>query len=161
MVRVPDPDTLTTEAQLELITHTAENAVKRFDKRRRHAARAGYLILLLGVIAAIWVSTHDAAANRDAIVQSGTVVAVEGCNRDFKTIGVLRAQVLKSKHQARLFYKEGTLTLPQLERTLAQTDRFLKRYPQPDCRVAASVLTSDAENVPPVPTPLHAVKDGG
>lgn len=144
-----------TEEQLAQISAETKHAASKALSRYRKEARIGFAILLIG----LGFSLHDQGVKSDegrtAIVQSGRVVSVDGCNRDFNTIGILRSQIIKGKATIQQYVEDGTLTQRQADRQVEQTDDLLAKYQQPDCRRAEKILTDESGKVTPVPKPLY------
>ena len=144
-----------TEEQLAYFSASTKRAVDNALRRFRRSAVAGFLILLLGVGYNLYDTRTASDEGRHAIVQSGRVVAVDGCNRDFRTIGILRAQIIKGKEQIQAYVEDGTITQAAADRQIKATDELLAKYKQPDCRVADKLLTDDPDVKRPVPKPLY------
>lgn len=133
-------------------------ALRHFSKR----AVAGFLILLVGLIVAFKVgsdyNTHNnfvAEQNRNAIVQSGRVISVAGCNRDFKSISALRGILIRAQVSIALQHKAGVLTGTQYQRALDYYQKALDAIRLPDCRLAEEVVTDDPTKARPVPEALY------
>lgn len=113
-----------------------------------------FLIVVIGFGASLALNNryHNATtekvnqqgeASRKAIVKSGDAISVTGCNRDYDTIDTLRDELEKSADRVHRFVREGTLSVAQGERQIAETRDLLKRYKLPDCRQADEILTSN------------------
>lgn len=139
-----------------------------FVKYRRQAL-VGYLFLLIGVSVAL-INQHDtstaqhnetlarraqATDQRHAIVQSGRTVAVEGCNRDFKTITGLRGILISSQSILKQNYKNGLMNRKQYTQATGFYDDQLKKLALPDCRIAREVVTDNPDMTTQIPVPLH------
>lgn len=151
------PVTPLTEAQLQWFADAEAHSVKTAVDRVQKRALAAFLILFAGIAGNFYVNSHDANQQRDAIVASGQVVAVDGCNRDFKTGNdfINLFQRLDEANSAAL--KSGRIT--QEDRDLAHgfyaSEIAKKEAAQPDCRQSRDLLTSDPDKTRDVPTPLH------
>jgi hypothetical protein len=145
-----------TDEQLALIDARTNSAARRVLGKYSKAAVVAFAVLVFGNGFAV-SALNDA---RQAVVKSGAVVAVEGCNRDFDTIGVLRAQIVKSKETLKQYLNEGTLTKHQYERAVAETESLLEDYVQPDCRQAQKVITDDPSFSHGAPTPKFVPEKG-
>lgn len=122
----------------------------------RRQAIIGFLILLIGVAAAFYRGQTLANDSRDAIVDSGDVVAVSGCNRDYETIDALRDQLEVSLDRIDQLEADGTYTKAQASAGRESTHQFLDKYQLPDCRPVSSILSSDPDGrftVPPARYP--------
>lgn len=148
-----------TQEQLDFFSTQTAEAVKKSNKRVLRSAFAGYLILLVGVFGMYENGQSVSGNERQAVVDSGTVISVDGCNRDFQDREVLRAQIEKGKKTTLQYVKDGTLTQKQADRAIRETDEFLKSYPSIDCRPAAKILTDNPDDVTRIPEPMYPGKD--
>lgn len=144
-----------TEEQLAFFTEQTERAADKASKHTLKQATIGYLILFMGILMMYLNGQSTSQREREAIVESGRVVSVDGCNRDYETIATLRDEIEASKDRTLKLVKEGTLTEAQAMRSINETDDFLERYVLPDCRKAEEVLTSDPDQVNRVPKPKY------
>lgn len=160
---------MTQEESIDLIEWIEEGqhrATSKALKRYSLGALLGFLILFVGLV----VVRHEDAnrakeataariavadSQRKAIVQSGTVVAVGGCNERFKDRQEVRAVLEASKAESLKAYNAGDITKERLRRSLAFYDQRLDGLPLPDCRQSQNILTTDINAVPPVPKPLY------
>lgn len=137
-------------------------AVRRSASHVTHRATIGFLILLVGLLIAFKVGSNynadrvkEASANRNAIVTSGRVVSVAGCNRDFKTISSLRGILIRAQTSVRLQRKADILSEKQYQRAVSYYQKALDEVRLPDCRAAESVVTDDPTKARPIPEPLY------
>ena len=124
---------------------------------RRKDVLVAFLILFAGVG---W-NVRDAANSRNAIVNSGRVVAVEGCNRDFNTVLASRKIVEGAQDRFLDAYDAGVITKEQLHNYTADNQRQVARLVVPDCRKVPALLTDDPRNThypPPYPKFLGTAK---
>lgn len=154
-----------TNEQLEYLAERdariENNLARGFKKGFRHfrnAATVGFVILLAGNIGGWITNTHDADQSRHAVVQSGRVVSVSGCNRDYVTVNRLRNVLLNAKTFQAAALKRGDISAEAFTRTQAYYDAQLAGLPQVDCRSSATILTDDPADLPPVPQPLYPPK---
>lgn len=113
-------------------------------------------IFLAGIIGyALYIDDKHSSQSRDAIVTSGRAVSVSGCNRDYDTIDALRDQLENSLERIDLLVQDGTYTPRQAEIARKSTKDVLANYTLPDCRVAATVVTSDPNKDTYVPDPRY------
>jgi hypothetical protein len=163
-----------TKEQLDYFT---EQTVKAVEKGTRNGVRhyrnravIGFLILLLGLVAVRWADNEraneavkdrvaTANAQRAAIVKSGNVVAVDGCNGRFRDRVEIRSVLQSSKDFLAREYKKGNITEARFKESSAFYDERLSGLPLPDCRKAANILTTDPNKVLPVPDPLYPGHD--
>lgn len=147
-----------TEEQLSLISTWSERAVKHGVRRYARGALVGFLILLASNIYVWSFSNRNNSDSRSAIVQSGKVVSVAGCNRDFNTITALRGVLTNARAFQDAALKRGDITREQFDRAQDYYDQQLSALKLPDCRKAERILTSDTGDVPPAPVPLYPKK---
>lgn len=131
------------------------------DWSRRHIraytrrATIGFLILLAGVGGAFYTQGKDRKESNRAIVQSGRVISVSGCNRDYVTVNRLRNVLKRSLDFQRAALQRGDITLDQFSRAQEYFVEQLDGLPQVDCRPSASLITDNPEDLPDIPKPLH------
>lgn len=143
------------EDQRRQLDHYVTTEVKEALNKYRREALIGFLVLLFGVLAAITITLKQGDDSRSAIVKSGNLLAVDGCNRDFVSREEIRSVLTASQgFQARAF-KNGTITQEQYDSALAFYEERLKALPLPDCRVAQHTLTSDPKARIKVPDPRY------
>lgn len=144
-----------TEEQLALISHETEHAVRKGLKHQARRSIIGFLVLLAANIF-VW-STGQAqnSDSREAIVQSGKVVSISGCNRDFQTIKSLRGVLISAQTFQIKALERGDISQAQFDRAQTYYDDQLAKLTLPDCRVAGEILTSETDEIPQVPVPLH------
>lgn len=151
----PQQRTEVHDIALDTALHIAGTVSKHRIRSYAKGALVGFVILLAGVGLAFREGTLRANGARDAIVRSGSVIAVDGCNRDFRSISNLRGIIDNSRTQLKSYERDGTISHEQYLRGLAEIDKQLKTYPLPDCRKADDVLTANPNKVPEAPVPLH------
>lgn len=155
-----------TEDQLEYMTAQTERAVNkaltqaRLEDRRRfrryvRSATVAFGLLFAGVSFSIYAQSHDSEAGRTQIVNSGRAVSVDGCNRDFGTIGGLRSILISSRDFQDSALKRGDISRTQHDRALEFYEHNLRSIPLPDCRKAEEILTDDPNARVTIPVPLH------
>lgn len=119
----------------------------------RYYTRRATLWFVLLSVAAITngvFTSQFAASGRDAIVKSGRVVAVAGCNRDYQDREKFRALLQRLKKATRA----NPATTPEQKRTaLDFYNDQLKAYPSIDCRPSAMIITDDPGRLPRAPEP--------
>lgn len=144
-----------TEEQLKLISKETERAAAKALRSYTRNALIGFLILAAANVY-VWSTgqslNHD---SREAIVGSGRVVAIEGCNRDFRTIKALRGVLTAAEAEAETSAKAGDISEARLIRVKAFYATQLKNLPLPDCKKSGELLTSDKDELPHVPNPLQ------
>lgn len=146
-----------TEEQLAFFTEQNRYAVTKALNRYRTASLAAFMILFIGILLALYVNSKASHAERDAIVRTGRIVAVDSCNARFRDREALRD----------LFVRLQSAVVQQAEKSGTSPDsprvRFaikfykdeLDRLPLPDCRRTEQILTADPEKQTYTPTPLH------
>lgn len=156
-----------TEAQLAYLTHQTERAAAKAARKesrlvlRRYVRGAvvAFLILLAGIGGSFYAQGTDSSASSTAIVQSGRAISVDGCNRDFHTIGKVRSVFMRSALFLRGQYERGDISLEAYERGVRYYSQQLATFPLPDCRAALTVVTDDPDAPIRVPVPLHPTLD--
>jgi hypothetical protein len=146
-----------TEEQLEFFAAQTAHITRRHLRNWVRAALLGFAILASGVGYAI----HDTASRSDkagqAIVDSGRVVAVDGCNRDFRAQERFISLLERLSTAAQDSYKHGRSTEEQMRRAMSFYEAEIARAKAalPDCRDAEHVVTDD----PNVPRPtMHPLR---
>jgi len=142
--KVPAP---MTQEQLEWITEQNQKAAEKATRRTMRRALVGYLILTFGVLAMYLNGQHVGGAERDAIVQSGRVVSVDGCNRDFGDAERFLALLQRLKRANEASFKAGNITPQAHDAAIQFYNKEIARAERsvPDCRKAAKVVTSDPD----------------
>lgn len=134
------------EAQLEWITASTHRAVDKTLRAYRRTALVGFMVLLVGVIVALYLAAHQNSKAQDSIVASGNVVAVDGCNRDYTDRVKFRSLLLRLKASSDASFKRGQTTKEQHDTANSFYKSQLDNYPLLDCRQAAHVLTKDPQD---------------
>lgn len=158
----PEPHPPMTQEQLEFFTEQQQVAVERALKRYSRKALIGFLALFVGFLFnALNNQRQDRQADeastaaREAIIDSGNLVAVNGCNRDFEDRVAMRGVLLASKSFTDQAVAEGRLTEYEGERRIAFYDERLRELPLPDCRDTRNLITDDPDVHIIVPEPLY------
>lgn len=148
-----------TETQMTWVDNrvqvAADKAAREAAARTRRQALIGFLVLLVAIGFVQWDSSRAANDARQAVVQSGTVIAVDACNRDYKGRVEIRAVLEASKDFQAAALKRGDITQAGYERATDFYEERLDNLPLPDCRQAEGVLTADPDEVPAIPKALH------
>lgn len=146
---------------------SSDNALKRYVRN----AVVGYIVLLVGVGGTFAIGQHNDSTARErdretgqavvkTIVRSGNIVAVEGCNRDYRTTKKVRAILQAAQQGITRNYKNGLMTKAQFEQALDFYTKQLATLPLPDCRGATKILNSDPDKPQKHIIPLYPGKDG-
>jgi hypothetical protein len=155
-----------TEAQRRLLADEMHESVRRALHTYTRNAIVGFLILLAANIF-VWRTVQSLNDSRradivrtgvnarEAIVASGRVVSVEGCNRDFQTIKALRGVLATAKTFNEAAAKRGEISPTRLAETESFYAAELGTLQLPDCRVSARTLTANKNAPVREPTPLH------
>lgn len=133
------------------LDYAAEAAVRRY----RNRALIGFLILLAGLVTTDILRRQDSENARTAIVRSGRVVAVDGCNRDFRSAQNLRSIFLALIADTNRRQKLGIISSEQRDRAITFYQERLATTTLPDCRLAQAVITDDITSVDHPPDPLY------
>lgn len=152
-----------TYEQLEFFTEQTERAVQKAndfsaaaDRRAWRNRMTGFAILFLAFLGNVLYSNHISAESRDQVIRSGDLVAVDGCNRDFRSTTAVRGVLVASKGFIRQSVRRGALSQEEASVRLAFYDSLLDDLPLPDCRKADDVLTDDPDAQVAIPQPLYA-----
>lgn len=125
-------------------------ALKHYSRR----ATTWFAILTVAAILNGVYTSQQSGRGRDAIVTSGRVVSVAGCNRDYQDREKFRELLIRLKQAARASAAADPNADP--ERLRAALDFYndqLKAYPSLDCRASAKVITDDPTKLPKTPEP--------
>lgn len=151
-----------TEEQVTWLEESRRQSVRGAVRKYRNEALVGYLVLCLGIGVIFGFQRHEThnrvqqgVAQRQAIVKSGSTVAVDGCNRDFHTIRGLRRVLTDARAFQRFQHDRGLITDEQFQRAEDFYRVQLARIPLPDCREAVKSITQNPDKPVRVPTPLH------
>lgn len=138
-------------AKLNRIDNRGSKHLRRYTR----GAVAAFVGLVVALGYSFYAAGNDSEAQRDQIVLSGSAIAVDGCNRDFKTIQGLRSILIASRDFQAAALKRGDITQAQYDVALEFYGRNLRAIPLPDCRVAGKILTSDPDAKVRVPQPSY------
>ncbi len=144
-----------TEAQLGLVETETRRAVKRALKTQRRRTMGAFLLLLVGLMLVVGLQQHDDSEAREAIVRSGTIVAVDGCNRDFRNDMRLRRSFQRLKDASTASFEAGRVDFDRYAAAQEFYDREISFLDGPDCRRAASIITSDLDQLRRPVRPLY------
>ncbi len=149
-----------TQEQLDYFTEQTVKAVEKGTKRGvkhyRNNALIGFALLVIGLFYVV----HLADESREAIVKSGRVVSVSGCNRDYHSLTALRGTLMASKKFTINAGKQGVISPAEVAVRVKFYDDQLENLKLPDCRIAAKVVTDDPTKIGDVPVPLHPPDTG-
>jgi len=160
---------MTQQESIDLINWIEEATHRATTKALRKYTRGallGFLILLIGLVVvreedrkraddAFQARVKVANTQRQAIVKSGTVVAVDSCNQRFKDRVEVRSILTAAAKASEAQYKQGEITKARYDRSKQFYRERLEGLPLPDCRDTVNVLTTDLDEVPPIPKALH------
>lgn len=116
---------------------------------------APYVLIVAAFSFGLHSNAHTANQARDSLVRTGTIVAVDGCNRDFRSITNLRAtfdRLIMSNNRS---FAAGRITPEQHREAVAFYTEQKNKNPLPDCRDAKHVISADANPNAPIPTPRY------
>lgn len=143
-----------TAEQLEFFTAQTERAVYKSLRTYSRRAVIGFALLFAAFTLNVLYSNRIGADARDAVINSGNIVAVSGCNRDFRSAQAVRGVLIASKDFTQQAIKRGTLPPAEAITRLNFYDTQLANLPLPDCRKSASVLTDNPDLSRLAPHPL-------
>jgi hypothetical protein len=127
-------------------------ALSRYSKR----AAVAFVILFLGTLGNGYYTSREASEGRSAIVTSGRVVSVSGCNRDYQDREQFRFLLIRLKQAARAAAaKDPNYGEARLKAALDFYNEQLKAYPSLDCRISRTVVTDDPSKLPKFPEPCY------
>lgn len=161
--RRKEPQPLT-QAQLEWVVEEVETATEKAAKRgaaegakiERRRNRIAFLLLLAGIILVFWLGNRASDAERQAIVESGKVVAIDGCNRDYQEDVRIRDVFLTSQNLVKSRIQAGQSADPEADKAALEFyDQQLDAFKLPDCRKAEGLLTSDPDRFVPEIEPFY------
>ena len=144
------PQNLTPE-QRAWVKAIALDAARHVQRR----STVGFIILLVGLATVLWLGEHHASSARKAIIDTGRIISVDGCNRDFKSRQEIREVLLRSKEFQDGALERGDITKSEYQRAIEFYDERLEALPLPDCRKSETILSDDPDEVPAKPTPLY------
>ena len=121
----------------------------------RHRRTYAYIFLAAMTAFAIYDNGQQSGKSRDSIVQSGNVVAVVGCNRDFESRQSIREFLKSTQSLKRIAYKRGYITEDAYEDARAFYKKQLAELPLPDCRESSKILSDDIDFASPILKPLY------
>lgn len=144
-------------ATVTLIEAGTRRAVQKALAHYRRQAVWAFVILGIGLVIAFAVQRYDNAATNDAIVSSGSVVAVEGCNRDFTRDMRWRRTFIRFRIGNRISYKAGRTPFTRYVMMQKFWDKEIRELDKtlPDCRDAATSITVNTTRHLTVPRPLY------
>lgn len=140
------------DEQIDMIAFHTERAARKALRAYVRGATVAFIILLIGV----GLVFYEYKQARKAVIQSGSVIAVDGCNRDFRTIGTLRGVLESARANQHAAFRAGEITSERLRAFDVFYDEQLRLLRQPDCREAMEILTDNPSGLPRVPVPLHS-----
>jgi hypothetical protein len=152
-----------TEEQLLFFAEESRRAAEKGTIRGIHAYRRqaiiAFVILVLGVGYNSYIGVQGSVerakiANeaREAIVQSGRVVAVDGCNRDYADRVKFRNLLLRLQAASAV---SRTQTPEQRKRSQQFYKTELANYPLIDCRRARDIITDEPDELRTAPEPWY------
>lgn len=133
-----------TDQQQALIAWNSRVQTRRSMRTYRRNAIVGFLVLLAGLGATRYMDVQQLNQSRQAVVDSGNAIVVDGCNRDFET----------ARRQREALYKQPQRSGRRL--TEAEKNRIVRQLtPLPDCREVRNALTDNPEKRVTIPPALH------
>lgn len=154
------PPTGVTFEQLEFFTEQTERAVRKSLRTYSRRAVVGFILLFAAFMANVLYINKIADDGRHAVIKSGNIVAVDGCNRDYRSAQAVRGVLIASKDFTQQAVRRGTIPPQEALERLNFYNTQLASLPVPDCRRSAKVLTDDPNVALLPPTPLWQDKHG-
>lgn len=156
-----------TKEQLDFFTHQTEKAVEKALTKYTKRAILGFLLLFVGFLFNAWNNENQwdrieatSEEGRAALVESGDIIAVDGCNRDFKTTQALRGVLIASADFNKQNFRNGVIDKATLDERLDFYAEQLSNLALPDCRRTQGILTDEPDHPLKVPEPLYPERDG-
>jgi hypothetical protein len=144
------------KAAAQAAEKAAEEGVRKGRKQQARQARIGFIILLLGILLVFHLGNRASDGERQAIVDSGKVVSVDGCNRDYTEDVRIRDVFLTSRSIIKNRLEAGESADPQADKAAVRFyDEQLLAFKLPDCRRAEALLTSDPDRFVPDIEPFY------
>jgi hypothetical protein len=145
----------------KLAASEARAVARAENRKQRRNAVIGYLILVAGLVGVYAISQKDAGDARSAIVTSGKIVSVEGCNRDFEAAVGLRAVLVRGEAFIKAQRDDNLISEAAYKAGVAYYAEQKQNIKVPDCREVANVITDDPRKTTyPPPFPRY-LGDGG
>jgi hypothetical protein len=142
--------------KLAFIEDTNQYVTCRQFKVWRRGAILAFVLLAVGGIGNQYADRQRSEQARSALVKSGQIVSVDGCNRDFRITQRERAVFERSLALAKQQHDSGLTTDRQYLRSREFFEQQLSDFALPDCRITQGLLTADPERADqPVPRPLY------
>jgi hypothetical protein len=142
-------------AREHMLSSHGTNYSRVHIRRYARAALASFLILASGVGVALHANSTSANDSRDAILNSGRVVLVSDCNRDFSSINRIRGLLIAAREGSKRAHANGNMSDQQYRDAQRFYAEQLASQPLPDCREAVTLLTDDPNLRVRVPTPRY------
>jgi hypothetical protein len=151
-----------THEQMSWVAEQTEHAVRKTARKVVLSALVGYIILFAGVMGVYHNGQSTSSNEQKAIVQSGNIVAVDGCNRDFEDQKRWINLLERLKDSSELAYKPGRTTEAQYRTAIEfySGEIALAKKALPDCRQAEHILTDDPDADRERVRPLYPKEDG-
>lgn len=144
-----------TEEQLAAMSREVQHTARKMLHIYVRNAVIGFVILLVANIY-VWSTAQTLNSDaREAIVQSGRAVSVDGCNRDFQTINALRGILTAAQSERARALKRGEISPQQFQRAQEFYHQQLANLQLPDCEQSREILTDEKDRAPLVPQPLR------
>ena len=153
----PPPVTL---EQLEFFTEQTDKAVRKALAKFSRRAVLGFVVLFLASLGNVWYASHISKGARSAVVNSGYAVAIDGCNRDFRSTETLRLLLKSSRALTLQAAKSGNISRDRINESLRFYDSQLEALKLPDCRKSDDVITDDPQASIMIPEPLYPGSPG-
>lgn len=152
--RYPTPPENLSQAQRDFIQEHSQTTAVAAVRSYTRAAMVGFVLLLGGVGYTLYDARQFSNESRDAIVNSGRAVAIDGCNRDFESSQRFTKLLIRADKASASDRKAGNITAAvrlHAKEFYANEIRESSRFP--DCRNAASVITDNIDATVRLPVP--------
>jgi hypothetical protein len=147
--------TYTQEQVDEIATAAAKRGGKEAAKAVIRRSLVAYLFVLVIIGYVFFDSNRDSSNQRDAIVSTGDVAVVIGCNRDFQLIEKLRGVFQSAQLSTIRSFEQKRIDSKEFAESQAFYKAQLDGLKLPDCRNADDILSTDENHRVLGPVPLH------
>lgn len=147
-----------TEEQLNFFTEQTHRAVNEALRRYQRRAILGFLILFVGFL----FNAHNNSTQfnqlddaRQAVVDSGRAVSIDGCNRDYAEDVRIRDVFYNSRRIVKARIRTGQSPNPTADRLAIRFyNEQLRHFKLPDCRKAENIITDNPDVPVGLPKPF-------
>jgi hypothetical protein len=149
--------------QMTWVAEQTEHAVRKTARKVVLSALVGYVILFAGTLGVYHNGQATSSNEQKAIIQSGNVVAVDGCNRDFQDQQRWINLLERLRDASVASYKDGRVDEERYQQALEfySGEIALANKAVPDCRKSEHILTDDPDADRQRVRPLYPKSEDG